>query len=108
MVPSKTATSPTGRWKVRACALTAGMHRWRVRALSRRSVQAQMRGPAQPLRAWKMPRAWLGAGPRTPRVFNTLTPHSTLPSALAAAEQDLQLKANTFLPKRNAKGLIVT
>lgn len=71
-------------------------------------MQAQMRGPAQPLRVWKMPRAWLGAGPCTSRVFNTLTPHGALPSALAAAEQDLQLKANTFLPKRNAKGLIVT
>lgn len=71
--PQQTATSPTGRWKVHACALTAGMHRWRVHALSHRSMQAQMRAPVQPLHTWKMWREWLGAGPCRPCVFNTLT-----------------------------------
>lgn len=39
--------------------------------------------------------------PRSPR-------RSTLPPALAAAELELQLQANTLLPERNATGLILT
>lgn len=73
--PQQTATSPTGRWKVCVCALTAGMHRWSIRVLSHRSMQSQMRGPVQPLQVWKMCCAWLGAGPCMPHVLNTLTPH---------------------------------